>query len=112
MSLDMFDHEMARTATVSTPVDGALNALGVPSRTPDTSTVDGYLEPLGAKEITVGQTTMIATHLFVAPPDAQISGRSTLTIDGDDYQVLGPPLRFFDGDDLHHLELNLASAEG
>lgn len=71
-----------------------------------------YLEQTTEQEITIDRDTQISDHLMVLGPEAVIDGDSSVTIDGQAFQVIGPPLKAYSPRGLHHLEVRLRSITG
>lgn len=83
-----------------------------PAWVPDASTTDVWLEQTGATEVTVDADVQRADWLLVDPnPDAGLTGRDRVEVDGVMFRLVGPPNITHTPRGPHHLEARLTHVE-
>lgn len=96
------------TRSQTGPVDRYNQPTWVETETSSTC----YFEQTDAREVTLGRTTGIATHLAIHPSGTEIDDSDKVRIDGTLYEVLGPPWRVWEpGVGESHIETNLRVVE-
>ena len=78
----------------------------------DGTTTDVWLEQTTATEVVVDQNTQISDWLLVDPnPNAGLTGRDQVEVDGDMFRVVGPPHVVWTPRGAHHVEARLQYIE-
>lgn len=112
----LFGAEMARQVRVVNRTPSTLSAHGVASVVESLAEpIVGYLEPIntvGTGEALVNQSAQTATHLLILPSGPTLSGNEAVEVDGVRYEITGPPRRYQDGRDEHHVEVDLHRTVG
>lgn len=67
----------------------------------------GYLEQTTAVEVTTDRDTQKADWLLVLPEGAVIDGTDRVQVDGQVFEVVGPPARVHTPRGEHHVEARL-----
>lgn len=76
--------------------------------TADPTTTDVWLEQTQATEVTANENTQTSDWLLIDPdPDAGLSGRDRVVVDGDMFEVVGPPHVVYTPRGPHHVEARL-----
>ncbi len=96
-------------AVISTVADGATDSWGDVTRGVATSaTTVCYLEQTAETESNSDRAAGSVTALLVVPAGTTISARSTVTVAGRVWEVVGEPAeRARPGDDTHHIEATI-----
>lgn len=75
----------------------------------DADTTLVWLEQTRSDEVTADEDTQLADWLLVDPnPDAGLTGRDQVDVDGTMFRVVGPPHIAYTPRGPHHLEARLA----
>ncbi len=73
----------------------------------DTKRYACRLQQSPSKEITVGANTQITNWVIYLPPEADVRGTDVLEVDGQKYEVVGPPTVSITPSGPHHKTANL-----
>lgn len=101
---------LPQTVVISTYSEGSQSPRGVPTATwTPQPPVQGRLQQTGGGEITDGQQTTIADWLLILPGGTAIGSKDKVAIDGQTFEVVGPPNRVYGATSEHHVEARLRS---
>lgn len=91
--------------TISTPSGGSTDSEGVPTATMSTATVNGHVQPYTAQpgEEVLGRPEAERARRLWLPAATTITANSTVTIDGEAFDVRGDPKRWDVGSSNDHV---------
>lgn len=113
----MFGHQLARSVRIVNRTPGDLSPHGVAAPDEDLSEpIVGYVEPARAAQFSAedlsDQSVQVERLLLILPAGPVLSGNEAVEIDGVRYEIAGPPRRFDDGPDEHHVEVDIHRTTG
>lgn len=107
-------HLAKRPVTYHRHSTSGKDAYGNPQDTwtADASTTNVWLEQTQSTEVTANENTQTSDWLLVDPdPAAGLTGRDRVEVDGDMFEVVGPPHVVHTPRGPHHVEARLAHVD-